>query len=379
MIYKSGRYYMAKFQWKGQLIRKSTRATNAKTARSIEGKIRAELARGNWGIFQKKTAPVLSDFLKKEFQPFTETRFAPKPKTLDYYLFGANMLTKSDLATLHLDEITDQHAGRFAARHSNLSPSTVNCGLRTLRRALSLAVQWGKIERMPKISLAKGERQRERVLTDDEVTRYLGACSEPWKDAATLILGTGLRPGEVFKLRWEHALLNGHGGLIQVAEGKSKAARRVLPMVPAVYTMMKARQAAQGCPSEGWVFPTGAVCGHLEQGTAKTQHARALATLAKAHTDKPEECPEVEPFEPYCLRHTALTNLATAGCDAFTLARIAGHSSIQITMRYCHPQADAIERAFSQMGSRQEVVTDGGHKENDLPDGRLSLPVTVKK
>ncbi|MGB9084488.1 MAG: tyrosine-type recombinase/integrase, partial [Terriglobales bacterium] len=42
----------------------------------------------------------------------------------------------------------------------------------------------------------------------------------------------------------------------------------------------------------------------------------------------------------------ALTQLAEAGCDVFTLARIAGHSSITITQRYVHPQADAIERAF---------------------------------
>ena len=54
-------------------------------------------------------------------------------------------------------------------------------------------------------------------------------------------------------------------------------------------------------------------------------------------------------FEPYCLRHSALTMLAESGCDAFTLARIAGHSSITITQRYCHPQADAIERAFKQV------------------------------
>ena len=59
---------------------------------------------------------------------------------------------------------------------------------------------------------------------------------------------------------------------------------------------------------------------------------------------------ELTPFQPYILRHTALTELANSGCDAFTLARIAGHSSIAITQRYIHPQADAIERAFQQVG-----------------------------
>jgi len=68
----------------------------------------------------------------------------------------------------------------------------------------------------------------------------------------------------------------------------------------------------------------------------------------------------VKPFEPYCLRHTGLTDLAEAGCDAFTLAKIAGHSSITITQRYCHPQAEAIERAFARKAANgRELVTQG--------------------
>ena len=44
-------------------------------------------------------------------------------------------------------------------------------------------------------------------------------------------------------------------------------------------------------------------------------------------------------------RHTALTWLA--GCpDTYPLAKIAGHASITITVRYCHPQGEAVEQAF---------------------------------
>jgi integrase len=63
-------------------------------------------------------------------------------------------------------------------------------------------------------------------------------------------------------------------------------------------------------------------------------------------------------FEPYCLRHSALTMLAESRCDAFTLARIAGHSSITITQQYCHPQADAIERAFGNLADGHKI----GHR-----------------
>jgi len=174
---------------------------------------------------------------------------------------------------------------------------------------------------MPKITLAKGERQRERILTDDEATSYLTACQQPWRDVATIMLGTGMHPGEVFRLRWEQVLLNGSGGLIQITEGKSRAARRLLPMVPAVCQALKARHEAQGCPTEGWVFPSGSASGHLEEGSAKNQHTRAL------------KASNVKPFEPYCLRHTALTRLAEAGCDAFTLGRDAGRCKTDTNAR----------------------------------------------
>ncbi len=153
-----------------------------------------------------------------------------------------------------------------------------------------------------------------------------------------------MRPGEAFALRWENIYLNGTGGLIQVTEGKTKAARRMLPMVPAVYAALKARREGAGDPEEGWLFPASSREGHLNKDTAKDQHKRALDRAnAKAKGTK-----ELKPFQPYVLRHTALTRLAEAGCDVFTLARIAGHSSITITQRYVHPQADAIERAFQQ-------------------------------
>ena len=77
MIYKSGRYYMAKFMWQGKMIRKSTRCTNAKDARIVEGKIRAELGRGNFGILKAKPRLTLAEFLKHDFLPSIETEFNP--------------------------------------------------------------------------------------------------------------------------------------------------------------------------------------------------------------------------------------------------------------------------------------------------------------
>lgn len=219
-----------------------------------------------------------------------------------------------------------------------LSASGINRGLRTLRRALNLAYQWGKMEKRVRVTLAQGERQRDRVLTLDEETAYLNACPQPWRDCATIILDEGFRPGEVFALRWPHVLLNDDGtGLIQITEGKSKAARRLLPMTPRVHALLRARYEGAGRPEDGWIFPNAKnSAAHISDGLTKEQHKKALTDSG------------VAPFVPYSLRHTSLTRFGeAAGGNVFMVAQIAGHSSLTTTQRYVHPQADAIDRVFA--------------------------------
>src|SRR5579859_4266012 len=221
-IFKRGKIYWYHFVFNGHHIQESTKQGNPRVARQMEAAHRTALAKGEVGIREQKNIS-LQDFLKQDFLPYVESQFkGTKPNTLRYYKYGVETLREASFANLNLNQLTDQHAAQYAAKKANLSPSTVNCGLRTLRRSLSLAYEWGKLDRTPKISLAKGERQRERVLTDSEVSIYLDACSEAWRDAATVMLGTGLRPSEVLSLRWERIHLNRTGGLLQITEGKSR-------------------------------------------------------------------------------------------------------------------------------------------------------------
>jgi integrase len=64
---------------------------------------------------------------------------------------------------------------------------------------MNLAYAWGQTDKLVKVELAKGENQRDRVLTDKELEAYLNVCSQPWKDAAFIIAEEGMRPGEVLR------------------------------------------------------------------------------------------------------------------------------------------------------------------------------------
>src|SRR5215203_2207190 len=44
-----------------------------------------------------------------------------------------------------------------------------------------------------------------------------------------------------------------------------------------------------------------------------------------------------------------LTRLGEAGVDAFTIMKIAGHSSVTVSQRYIHPSPEALEGAFERL------------------------------
>jgi integrase len=55
----------------------------------------------------------------------------------------------------------------------------------------------------------------------------------------------------------------------------------------------------------------------------------------------------------HTLRHTFLTE-AGEHTDAFTLQYIAGHDTIKTTMRYVHPRAESVSRAFGRINQNQK-------------------------
>jgi len=214
---------------------------------------------------------------------------------------------------------------------------------------LSLAVEWGVVESAPKLGLLSGERHRERVISQDEEMRYLSAASPLLADVATVLSDTGMRPDECYRLSWEHVTwVNGRNGSLLITHGKTAAARRVLPMTPRVRAVLEARWDRAGKPLEGWLWPAPTASGHIDHSSLKKQHARTFRTL---NTEaRKSQISTIMPFVLYSFRHTFLTRLGQSGCDAWTLARIAGHSSIAISSRYVHPSDDTILAAFSRLG-----------------------------
>ena len=352
-IFKRGRKYWFHFWFDGRHIQRSTKQGNPRVARQIEAAHRTALAKGNAGFAEKKSIPTIAQFCRERAEPWARSMFEQTSvNTWRWYRAGMRSIYNySPLADLKLDQITGESAADFAFHRQakGLEVASVNASLRVLRRVLKLAVEWGVIAASPKFKLLRGERHRERVLTQEEERKYIAVAQEPLASIATGLADTGMRPDEVYRLRWGNiTFANGRHGMLLVTRGKTAAARRALPLAPRVRAMLESRWEAAGKPLEGWIWPAPTKSGHVDHSTIKKRHLRALKLSG------------VRQFVLYTLRHTFLTRLAESGCDAWTLARIAGWSDISISKRYVHPSGDAVLTALSRLLPAQERV--GGTK-----------------
>jgi len=99
--------------------------------------------------------------------------------------------------------------------------------------------------------------------------------------------------------------------------------------------MLKARKAGA---KSALVFPGDSLDAAI-LGTSLDHQHDAVRTALKLPKD----------FVIHSLRHTMLTRLGEAGADAFTIMRIAGHSSVTVSQRYVHPTPEGMERAFERL------------------------------
>jgi integrase len=379
-IYKRGDTYWYEFRFNGERIQESAKTGSKEAARKVEAAHRVRLALGDAGIIERPPAPTLKDFAPR-FESAIETLCADKPATVAFYkaklrrLLEDKQLAGARLNTIDEGEIDGykQRRSRQASRYGTpMSPASVNRELATLRRLLRLAQEWKVMDRVPRIRMLRGEKNREFVLSHRAEPVYLAATPQPLQDVAVLILEAGIRPGEAVSLRWSdvylqpavHAVL----GYIAIRNGKSKNAKRNLSLTARAAEMLKTRKSES---KSRWVFPGDSTEAAI-LGTSLDHQHDDVRTVLKLGKD----------FVIHSLRHTMLTRLGEAGADAFTIMKIAGHSSVTVSQRYVHPTPEGMERAFDRLQKLNAVKIEQAEAEikaeaNGTP--RLPAIVTTSK
>ena len=345
-IYKRGDIYYFSFWHNGVHIQKSTKQGNPRKARQAEAKYRTALIDGELELKKKPPAPLLKDFAQT-FIDAIQVRCTAKPRTIEFYgQQWKRLLEFEPLANEPLNKISAGLIEDFVQwRIQKVSAASVNRALATLRRLLRYAYDRGVINRVPKVTLLKGERIREFILSREDEGRYLEACPQPLHDIAVLLLDTGLRIGEAVAIQWKDVHFQpaqgARLGFIHIAAGKSRYAKRNISLTARARAMLEERLKDS---SSEFVFAKPEALPLL---VSSLDHIHA--ELRQALNLNPE-------FVIHSLRHTALTRLGEAGVDPFTLQRIAGHSSITMTARYCHPTPAALEDAIERLDAANRAL-----------------------
>ena len=213
-----------------------------------------------------------------------------------------------------------------------------NTALRTLRRMLHKAREWKKLREVPKIKLFE-EYRRERMLEPEEEVKMLGVAAQPLKDVLIAILDAGMRPSEVFAMRWEQ--VNWHRGTYFNPQGKSRKARRVVFLSDRLQQALLARWQGQ---SEGWLFPS------------KRSRSGHIVTVEKQFLKARKAIGIGQQVVLYCARHTFGTVTMEHTKNPATVKDAMGHEDLKTTMSYLHPDLSVIREVINRKNSMLRYI-----------------------
>jgi integrase len=212
-------------------------------------------------------------------------------------------------------------------RHGVRSPATVNRHLATLRLIWNwgLAKEWIPPERTwPRKVLLPEPEGRNRFLSTAELNRLFKAAeSFPGMKAAILVsVATGMRQGELLRLKWED--IDPKGSTVTILKTKNGTPRRVHLTSQALIALNSLKSDRDETPSEEmrvFVLPDGQPMEqrHLE---SRWRPIRKAAQL--------------NDFRWHDLRHTCASYLAQNGASELEIGSVLGHKSPVSTRRYSH-------------------------------------------
>jgi integrase len=194
-------------------------------------------------------------------------------------------------------------------------------------------------------------------LGDDDLRRLVDSAADHLKPILKIALITGMRKGEILKMKWQD--INFKLGTIRIPEENSKSKKeRIIPFDSIIYNELDSIER-----KSDYVFF------NPETGKNVMEIKRSFKTALKAAN--------IDGLHFHDLRHLAAYHLVKA-TDIVTASKILGHSTLEMTLRYVHStdkdKREAVEKvAESLFQGRQKDVNDKIERVRDGKTGQALL------
>jgi integrase len=205
------------------------------------------------------------------------------------------------------------------------APATVNRYLSALRSCWN----WGRVsglvpqqQRWPTRLLLKEADERQRYLTDDELTRLLEvaqAHSPTMSAAVVLSVACGIRQGELINLKWSDVDLSAQK--ITIMRTKTNQPRKIYLPTAAVEALRTLKREALVSTEAVFLGLEGVP---LNRGTIRIRWLQI------------RDAAKLQDFRWHDLRHSCASLLAQNGATLLEIGSVLGHRSTSVTRRYAH-------------------------------------------
>ncbi len=229
-----------------------------------------------------------------------------------------------DILPLELDRIR-------LRLQKKLKPGTVKNVLELIRRIVNFGVKRNLCEGLSfKMRIPQVHNMRTEDLTSEELQNLLDAIDKDENVQAQnlmrLALFTGMRRGELFKLKWKH--IDEHRGFILLRDPKGGPDQKI-PLNDGAREVLQNHMRTDS----PYVFPG--------RGGRLRVDINKQVNRIKARAGLPKD------FRPlHGLRHAYASMLASSGkVDLFTLQKLLCHKDPRMTQRYAHLRDEALKRA----------------------------------
>ncbi|MET8630220.1 site-specific integrase [Kitasatospora sp. NPDC004669] len=286
-----------------------------------------------------------------------------------------------------LPDLRPKHIARWIAaqRKAKRGKVTVYRIVSTLRNALNTAVRsWGLRYNPAKHSVPARPRAAERTCwTPDQAATFLRHGAEQYADQLTdlfeVMLGTGMRRGEILALHWSDVHLMDRklyvrwtlaaidNGKIHLREPKTEASRAWISLSPRVMAALHRQAALQmNAHPEGRL--EGLVFARPDGTPLRPQWVLDQLRKRTAELDLPR-------IGLHDLRHTAASIMIAEGIPIAIASKTLRHSTLAITINlYGHLLKDsadeavkALSAALDQADVQQRVTRTGSESAGPLP------------